>query len=568
MMLTTFLMFIAAVILSCIAGYYSVIGMTSIFSGAFIPIILMAGTLETSKVIVASWLYNNWRKTPILLKSYLTAAVVVLMFITSMGIFGFLSKAHIEQAANGEQQQAEISRLQQQIDAQTQVVQTAQKRLNDLNTNGEGGDAAYNARIAQANRIIEQANAQVQPQIDEQQRIIDAEKAKIELRAKDVQTQVDDVDRQVANLDAIVKALIDQKKTSQAQYKQDQQKKARDDLAAQKAKLIKQIDQMRNASNPTMDAAKAEITRIRAKVDADVKQARDTINSLTSELGKNVDTAKLQGDIDAQTSRMKAATDALDRLTAEKFKIESDSRKLEVEVGPVKYIAQMIYGDQVDSSLLERAVRWVIMTLIFVFDPLAVLMLIASNQGLAEWKSERASRKRTRREDAASDIEPASLGDHKSINDAIATHTVTTRILEDDGSIDALREAISGIESGEVEMFGDGTFVDPAPRPEPEPMPDPIPQQAAPDQQAVIDMMKGVIQDAVDSIVALGPKAEDTQIQDDTPVEIVFNDELDGFGAGQDDAIDDGSITDTEVLLDRLQRSHSARLRKYNPQTP
>ena len=557
MMLTTFLMFIAAVILSCIAGYYSVIGMTSIFSGAFIPIILMAGTLETSKVIVASWLYNNWRKTPILLKSYLTSAVVVLMFITSMGIFGFLSKAHIEQAANGEQQQAEISRLQQQIDAQTQVVQTAQKRLNDLNTNGEGGDAAYNARIAQANRIIEQANAQVQPQIDEQQRIIDAEKAKIELRAKDVQTQVDDVDRQVANLDAIVKALIDQKKTSQAQYKQDQQKKARDDLAAQKAKLIKQIDQMRNASNPTMDAAKAEITRIRAKVDADVKQARDTINSLTSELGKNVDTAKLQGDIDAQTSRMKAATDALDRLTAEKFKIESDSRKLEVEVGPVKYIAQMIYGDQVDSSLLERAVRWVIMTLIFVFDPLAVLMLIASNQGLAEWKSERASRKRTRREDAASDIEPASLGDHKSINDAIATHTVTTRIIEDDGSIDALREAISGIESGEVEMFSDGTFADPAPRPEPEPMPDQMPQQA------VIDMMKGVIQDAVDSIVAPGPKAEDTQIQDDTPVEIVFNDELDGVG--QDDAIDDGPITDTEVLLDRLQRSHSARLRKYNP---
>ena len=96
-MLTTILMFIAAMALSAVAGYYSVIGMTSIFAGAFVPIVIMAGILETSKVIVASWLYNNWKFAPRFIRYYLSIAVFVLMLITSMGIFGFLSKAHIEQ---------------------------------------------------------------------------------------------------------------------------------------------------------------------------------------------------------------------------------------------------------------------------------------------------------------------------------------------------------------------------------------------------------------------------------------------------------------------------------------
>ena len=389
--MTTLLMFIAAVSLSGVAGYYSVIGLTTIFSSAFIPVLIMAGTLETSKVIVASWLYNNWRKTPWLLKSYLTGAVVVLMFITSLGIFGFLSKAHVEQAAAGAEQQAKVLHITQSIDQQNQIIERAKQKLANAGKGNEAGNAAINTRIADANKVIDSANKRVQPQIDEQQRIIDAATAKIELRARSIQSQIDDIDRQVANLDNIVKSLIDQKKTSQAQARQQEQQADRTRLAKSKTELLKQIDAMRQAPDPQADAAKAEIARLRAKVDDEIKQARAVIEQLTNKLSQGSDTDKLQADIDAQNDAIKAAEAQIETLNADKFKLETEGRKLEAETGPIKYIAQALYGDAVDQTLLEHAVRWIIVLIIIVFDPLAVLMLIAANQGLREWREGRSA---------------------------------------------------------------------------------------------------------------------------------------------------------------------------------
>ena len=385
-MLTTLLMFGAAIALSSVAGYYSVIGLTTIFSSAFIPVLIMAGTLETSKVIVASWLYNNWKKTPWLLKIYLTGAVVVLMFITSLGIFGFLSKAHVEQAAAGAEQQAKVLHISQSIDQQNAIIERAKTKLANAGKGNEAGNAAINTRIADANKVIDSANKRVQPQIDEQQRIIDAATAKIELRARSTQSQIDDIDRQVANLDNIVKSLIDQKKTSQAQARQQEQQADRTRLAKSKTELLKQIDAMRQAPDPQADAAKAEIARLRAKVDDEIKQARAVIEQLTNKLSQGSDTDKLQADIDAQNEAIKAAEAQIETLNADKFKLETEGRKLEAETGPIKYIAQALYGDAVDQTLLEHAVRWIIVLIIIVFDPLAVLMLIAANQGLREWR--------------------------------------------------------------------------------------------------------------------------------------------------------------------------------------
>ena len=385
-MLTTLLMFGAAIALSSVAGYYSVIGLTTIFSSAFIPVLIMAGTLETSKVIVASWLYNNWKKTPWLLKSYLTGAVVVLMFITSLGIFGFLSKAHVEQAAAGAEQQAKVLHISQSIDQQNAIIERAKTKLANAGKGNEAGNAAINTRIDDANKVIDSANKRVQPQIDEQQRVIDAANAKIELRARSTQSQIDDIDRQVANLDNIVKSLIDQKKTSQAQARQQEQQADRTRLAKSKTELLKQIDAMRQAPDPQADVAKAEIARLRAKVDDEIKQARAVIEQLTNKLSQGSDTDKLQADIDAQNEAIKAAEAQIETLNADKFKLETEGRKLEAETGPIKYIAQALYGDAVDQTLLEHAVRWIIVLIIIVFDPLAVLMLIAANQGLREWR--------------------------------------------------------------------------------------------------------------------------------------------------------------------------------------
>ena len=393
-MLTTLLMFIAAISLSGVAGYYSVIGLTTIFSSAFIPVLIMAGTLETSKVITASWLYNNWRNTPFLLKSYLTAAVIVLMFITSLGIFGFLSKAHVEQAAANAEQQAQILRISQEIDQQTATIASAKQKIANAGKGDEVSNAAISARIDDANKVIDSANSRMQPQIDEQQKIIDDAAAKVELRVSSIQSQISDVDKQVANLDAIIKSLIDQKYATKAQAKQTEQKAARDELAKQKSNLLAQIDAMRQAPDPVADAAKAEITRLRGKVEEEVKQTRAVIDQLTAKLSQGGDTARIQADIDAQSAIINAAEAKIEILNADKFTLETEGRKLEAETGPIKYIAQAMYGNVVDQNILEHAVRWIIVLIIVVFDPLALLMLIAANQGLAEHKALRASAKR------------------------------------------------------------------------------------------------------------------------------------------------------------------------------
>ena len=93
---------LVAIAISAVAAWYSIVGLMAIFAAAAIPIAIMGGVLEVGKLLTASWLYQNWTKVPWLLKSYLTTAVVVLMFITSMGIFGFLSKAHLDQTLKTE----------------------------------------------------------------------------------------------------------------------------------------------------------------------------------------------------------------------------------------------------------------------------------------------------------------------------------------------------------------------------------------------------------------------------------------------------------------------------------
>lgn len=91
-----FIPYLTALCLSAIAGYYSIIGLAKIFPGAFLPVVIMGAVLELSKLVTVSWLYYNWQKTNILMKSYFLIAIVLLMAITSMGIFGFLSRAHLE----------------------------------------------------------------------------------------------------------------------------------------------------------------------------------------------------------------------------------------------------------------------------------------------------------------------------------------------------------------------------------------------------------------------------------------------------------------------------------------
>jgi low affinity Fe/Cu permease len=253
-MLLAYLLLITALTISSVAIYYSVAGLAAIFAAAFWPIVIMGTTLEVAKLVAASWLKQYWDQIPRLLKWYLTVAVVILMLITSMGIFGFLSKAHLDQNIISGDSQAKLSLLDEKIRTQRDNIEIARKALQQM-------DAQVDARLSRGDS---EQGAERAVQIRRQQ-------------------------------------------------------------AGERAKLQKDIG-------------------------------------------------------DAQKE--------IAKLNEERAPIAAENRKIEAEVGPIKYIAKLIYGDNPDTNVLEKAVTWVIILIIFVFDPLAVLMLLASQWTFAYLKQQ------------------------------------------------------------------------------------------------------------------------------------------------------------------------------------
>jgi len=231
---------VVALCISAVAAYYSIVGLMAIFSASAVSIAIMGVVLEIGKLVTASWLYQNWTTVPKVLKYYLTSAVVVLMFITSMGIFGYLSKSHIDAGSNTSQVQIKIDRLNNYIKSEQKTITRAEKQLQSLD---------------------------------------------------------DALDRYI-ELGAVSKGL----------NKREEQQEERDKLT-------------------------------------------DMVNK-------------------SQTR--------IDELLDEKSVYDLEIKNFEVEVGPLKYISALLYGDDA-LTFLENAVRWVILILVFVFDPLAVLLVIAAN---------------------------------------------------------------------------------------------------------------------------------------------------------------------------------------------
>lgn len=240
-MFLTILTFLSAISISVIAAGYSIIGLATLFAGAVIPIIAMGSALEVGKLVAASWLYNNWNSdVPRLLKAYLFAAIIVLIFITSMGIFGFLSKAHLDQVKPTSGNNIKIELINNQINQQQLIINRSQKTLDQLD------------------------------------------------KALEVYIEKEFVTRGLKE---------------------------------------------------------------RAKQEEERTQLNNAINN---------------------------ASDKIAELTNQKATLSLEQDKIEAEVGPIKYVAELIYGENAQDNF-DSAVRIVILILIFVFDPLAVLLLIAAN---------------------------------------------------------------------------------------------------------------------------------------------------------------------------------------------
>ena len=247
-MFLTILTFLSAISISVIAAGYSIIGLATLFAGAVIPIIAMGSALEVGKLVAASWLYNNWKSdVPRLLKAYLFGAIIVLIFITSMGIFGFLSKAHLDQVKPTSSNNIKVELIDKQINQQQVIIDRSQKTL--------------------------------------------------------------------TLLDQTLEKYIDMEYVTRGLKEREKQKPEREAL----------------------------------------------------------------------TKAINEASDKIAKLTDEKGSLQLEQDKIEAEVGPIKYVAELIYGENAQDNF-DSAVRIVILILIFVFDPLAVLLLIAANISLRQWR--------------------------------------------------------------------------------------------------------------------------------------------------------------------------------------
>ena len=369
---------LSALAISAVAIYYSIAGLVAIFAAAALPIIVMGTALEVGKLVTAVWLHKYWSRATWWLKTYLTTAVFVLMFITSMGIFGFLSKAHIEQTSAGQESVAQVERIEGEIQRLEDIIDRAEDTIKKLETTGTGNDVKIQNQIDAEQERIDKAYERIQPAINEQQAIINQQ---AELYEKELAK----IDQDMATL----QGYIDNGETKKAQQMIGASadgifgKKTADKIGdwqeskqAERADLIEKIKQARN--NPQAQAAADEIKRLRAGVEEQIKQSNALIDRLRKQLGNEDKAANIDADIDEQNLRIKNANAEIDKLFEEKYALEGEYRKLEAEVGPIKYIAEFIYGEEANRDMLEEAVRWVIIVIIFVFDPLAVLLLIAS----------------------------------------------------------------------------------------------------------------------------------------------------------------------------------------------
>ena len=363
-MLFGILTLLTALAIAGVAAWFSIIGLMSIFSAAAMPIAIMAGTLEVGKLLTASWLYRYWNETSLLLKTYLSTAVVVLMLITSMGIFGYLSKAHLDQASESGNAFAIVERLEGQVAREENKISILEERIATLQS-GSGVDNSQS--ISQQETIrdgawervkgdIDFANEQIQ-RLRDQLTVLDS--AVNNLRAKGVEVITTDEGGAFRRAET---ETIDYVHQADALF--EQQKEQRDQIRADIKSQQDNIDRYRAQAQKTIDDANSEINRLRDSSTETQDEALDKIDGYNEE----IDTIY----------------DGIVIIKDEMFQAESVVRELEKEVGPIKYVAQLVYG-QDSEDYLDAAVRLFILLLVFVFDPLAVVLVIAANQTLLRY---------------------------------------------------------------------------------------------------------------------------------------------------------------------------------------
>jgi len=364
----------SALAVSAVAAYFSIVGLIAIFSALPMSILAMGIVLEIAKLVTASWVYQYWERIAFMMKAYMITAVVVLSLITSIGIFGFLSKAHMDQAASAGDAGAQVTRLEELVLREQSKISALEDRITRID---DGGVLDVTDSIRQQEEIRDTAWDRIQGDIDYAEEQIDKIRASLDSDLAIEQSKLDGLDAIVASYttqgttgnafsrtDNVAKGLEVREQQQAERNEIDlKMKELRDYAETQIAGYRNQISQYRADTQETIDNANAEINRLRD-------------NESSAQTGRDIAIDDLQAQIDTVYITIEGYNETL-------FEKRAIVRQLDNEVGPVKYIAQLLYGSS-GTAAVDSAVQIVIMLLIFVFDPLAIILVIAANLSFKE----------------------------------------------------------------------------------------------------------------------------------------------------------------------------------------
>ena len=341
---------ISALSISCIAAYFSIIGLATIFPGSTTSVVIMGSVLEVGKIIAALWLHRNWKLAPRLIKIYLMGAIIILMGITSMGIFGFLSKAHIEHQHTADKTQSYIAQLDTKIDREKEYI-SRQKHLIQKTESR----VSSTEDLSQVN--IEREKTKIKDLYEALEKSIGFDQSELTR----LQSSLDKLDNEVADLEAKSGGLFSSKKKD-LETLRERQKPERASISDQTLTINNRIQKAR-------ESTESQVATLRDKIE----KYQD------SEFGAEDSVAE---DIEKYNKLIAGALDKIDELEKEKFSQQDRALQLEAEVGPIKYVADVVADFTGTEMDIGMAVRIVIIILIFVFDPLAVLLVLAAHISL------------------------------------------------------------------------------------------------------------------------------------------------------------------------------------------
>ena len=368
----------SALAVSAVAAYFSIVGLMAIFSGLPQSILAMGIVLEIAKLVTASWVYQYWKKTSFLMRSYMVSAVIILSVITSIGIFGFLSKAHLDQSASTGDAVAQVERIEDLIQRENLRITTAEEQITRIES---GGSLDVSESIKQQEEIRDTAWDRIQDDVEYAENQIEKIREGLESDLSKKQSELD-------ALDDIVKSYTDQGTTGGVFSREDNVAKGieiRESQKTERDRIALEMGELRGYAETQIAGYRNQIGEYRASVQDTIDGANREINRLR-EQGAD-DQASRDEQIDTIQERIDSAYEKIDDYNVELFDKQSIVRDIEKEVGPIKYVAQLLYGNS-GAGAVDNAVTLLILLLVFVFDPLAIVLVLAANLSFKERQGE------------------------------------------------------------------------------------------------------------------------------------------------------------------------------------